>query len=161
MNKHFTGCSKCVNTLSGRKEEREWMMESGPFYGLQVYTCYECTDIFCDQCEFDAGLVGFCCNCEKQFCEDCVTKICGYCNKAACNEWLCDGCNDYLCEDCIPVETCTFCNQTRCVECLPHNYCEGRDCSKTNCMECADENNVQWCECCQKEFCPDCRPRGI
>ena len=26
-----------------------------------------------------------------------------------------------------------------------------------NCMDCANDDNVQWCECCSKDYCSDCR----
>ncbi|KAL7537752.1 hypothetical protein ACHAXR_010993 [Thalassiosira sp. AJA248-18] len=79
LNKRFIGCSKCDNVIWGGKEERQWVVSSGSNKGLQNFTCYQCTNRFCLECDGE-NTPHFCEHCEKKFCADCVqTKQCAEC----------------------------------------------------------------------------------
>ena len=120
----FNGCSGCDRAIWGHDEGKCWVERNGKDAGLQLSTCYVCTNRFCGQCN-DENTPYFCNVCDKKYCQGCVTtKRCHYCETKACNTCMpmehCIGCQSDYCGECLPVETCTFCNRTRCVDCVPH-----------------------------------------
>ena len=88
-----------------------WVFDSHPFYGLQNYTCYECTSHVCvDIC------LQFCTNCEKSYCTDCMSfTVCRYCPIQ-------------LCKSCGELTTCERCSYHACDSCSSMGECHQESC---------------------------------
>jgi len=154
LNSRTCVCAVCSDGFQGSP----WIdiTKGNAAWGLQNYTCYDCTKYFCDDC-----VKPFCKQCQKMFCQDCCTiNHCDDCGKVACSECeefpKCEACEESYCPDCMPVFTCECCNRTRCIDCSPHYTCSGCD-NVSNCDDCAHAQNVQWCEVCYEDNCNDCR----
>lgn len=99
-------CSHCNEGFWGGMDGggNPWVYDDhkNPLYGLQNYTCYECTDHVCANI-----CLQFCTNCEKSYCTDCKTlSKCRYCNTTqlckSCGEIsACERCGCYACDSCL------------------------------------------------------------
>ncbi|KAL7537458.1 hypothetical protein ACHAXR_007834 [Thalassiosira sp. AJA248-18] len=161
-------CKKC-NSAIDDDDEKKWYDNDidSPWYGLQNYTCSNCTSIFCHDHsdDPDGAQLRFCYSCERDICISCCVKdmeFCDQCDNGICQECgsisNCTRCHRNVCELCLP--TCTNCNITSCVECKPYVFCEGEECDKEHCDDCFDadtKHDVECCQECQKTFCTDCR----
>ncbi|KAL3781192.1 hypothetical protein ACHAW5_007004 [Stephanodiscus triporus] len=99
-------CAKCLVGAWGNMDGggNPWVVEchKSPFYGLQNYTCYECTNHFCTEND----CVGRCVGCEREYCTDCVALVeCASCRGkmcARCREMKeCDRWGKCICETCV------------------------------------------------------------
>lgn len=149
-------CSRCTMRIENSESGFEY--ESGS----QRYTCYKCTQHFCDTCRDEDGdpFLWYCFNCEKNYCSDCVEAsdrgFC-WCENPLCKECekACDCCEDSVCAECVNV--CECCGCAQCEHCAPYAKCE--NCPRVNCEECFDGNRytVNHCDICGRTLCSDCR----
>ena len=79
-------------------------------YGIQYFTCYECTKHYCPEHEDETPDV--CELCEKVRCTDC-------CNGRKTDE--CDQCSRTTCYKCTRVGFCDRCQRTLCMDCCINN----------------------------------------
>ena len=90
-----------------------WVFEDheSPSYGLQNYTCYECTSHVCvDIC------LQFCTNCEKSYCTDCIPFT------------VCRHCPTQLCKSCGVLTECKHCGYHACDSCSSMGECHQKSC---------------------------------
>jgi len=167
LERRLATCSKCARVLNrNRGSERGWLHKNcnSPWYGLQNYTCYQCTKHFCYSCadEDDNGdILRWCLNCEKEYCATCVLSFeCVGCSANICNGCKalrnCARCGRACCKDCL--YECKACHRTGCGDCINYLQCWGRYCQKAHCEDCFDDKdlNVSLCTSCGACFCPDC-----
>lgn len=155
-------CSKCNVDDWGRLDNlgTSWVQDDREslHYGLQNYTCYECTGHFCIE-----SCILRCNSCEKDFCTDCIevaecancpAKLCEGCGELK----KCANCGDDVCETCCSL--CGCCDKViRCEECVPYYTCE-YDCGRAHCSSCSNYtkgNDVEKCVGCGTEACSRCR----
>ena len=106
-----------------------------------------------------------CIQCHGEYCDDCVTMTrCAECAMYVCDtcSTKCPNCEDRACSACKEefILTCGLCKEKSCGNCIRFLTCEGDDCNRVQCETCwslKKENNVEPCEICNRDFCPDCR----
>ena len=132
-------CSKCTDRLRG--DIRGWMGRNRnrpqDEYGLQNFTCYNCFDLMCYDCDEDGPLK--CCSyCDKDFCPSCARMdTCSGCSKNYCKKCFdvydCAGCDRSVCGNCCELERCKECGKAceYCKLCASGDefYCQGIMCS--------------------------------
>lgn len=102
---HGLRCSKCTDRLN-KGGIQGWMGRNRnrpDEYGLQNFTCYNCFDHMCYDCdEGEDGPLKCCPNCEKDFCPSCARMdrcyVCirDFCKKCS-NTYKCAGCDRSVC----------------------------------------------------------------
>ncbi|KAL7531080.1 hypothetical protein ACHAXR_004419 [Thalassiosira sp. AJA248-18] len=137
-------CAKCDRSL-GESAGREWIHgdHNAPWYGMQNYTCCQCTKYFCYSCQAEGGdFLCWCLKCEKDYCSDCVPMV------------ECTGCGNDACKACEAHGICGECGEECCSRCL--NECIS--CNKAHCFGCSDgkDNDVGHCEICSVDHCLGC-----
>ena len=175
-----SGCNKNVSTGGIELIDTRGMWDGGNFdednyedfddidyYGLHMYTCYQCTKHYCDECHDDDNdgdndgdeiqVFGYCRACERKYCRGCV-KI----NK-------CRVCKELICEDCSKLYECNKCNKIMCLTCIMNEKCHVcSSCDVAYCDGCNKWNRVHAkrfvrevsaCDTCNKACCNSCRRR--
>mmetsp|Transcript_1348 Transcript_1348/g.2166 ORF Transcript_1348/g.2166 Transcript_1348/m.2166 type:complete len:481 (-) Transcript_1348:79-1521(-) len=139
---------------------------SKDWYGIQDWTCSECTKYYCYECTDKDGieLLHFCQTCERNYCTACAAMV----QCSTCDDYLCVDCaphiacpnstcsNELICKDCRT--ECEECKKSWCYSCMDCGLCE--DCSRACCRSCSDKegaNGVHWCDVCTSNICDDCR----
>ena len=120
----------------------------------QHYTCYECGNVVCEECEEEE--LQWCSNCRKECCQSCMPSA--QCETRDCSNY---DMIQPLCSGCLPLSKCDKCNLSRCEECASITKCDV--CGEGTCDIC-DERNEEWgdgplietCEICKRTLCSKC-----
>jgi len=167
LNSRADVCLKCSCNLPGdghmlRMDEYQ--------YGTQNFTCHDCMNKFCDECDDD--LFG----CYISVCDRCERSYCGHCQTV----YYCSCCENSYCVDCVDSKQCSQCEEKTCLNCLVtgcHNNCDAdiiwcsycvenenafsscKDCNERYCGDCCDSDihAVKCCVGCKKDLCSQCR----
>lgn len=165
-------CFKCNTIVRSGADDRLWYSTNHQCYGLQMWTCYNCLNHFCEEHEGEDTCWTRCKVCSKDYCSSCdeMMKDCDKCGDGICKGcWelsKCNGCKEHTCNRCL--HACTCCNQMRCSDCLQMRECVGSGCQqggfttprgKKHCLECFDgkDRDVEKCDDCSKDLCRNCR----
>ena len=167
--------SCCKRSCDLPPEHEHWIEISGRFYGSQNYTCCECLNYYCDECQDDAGeyWTNYCGRCERQLCVDCQSmKFCTECKRyycVDCKDFIeCWDCSEkYRCKDCRgDWGFCCKCERNCCgtygYECSSSVilfYCQNDNCHMECCNDCEQEFGWPSCAGCDTEFCYDCNEK--
>mmetsp|Transcript_3606 Transcript_3606/g.7592 ORF Transcript_3606/g.7592 Transcript_3606/m.7592 type:complete len:383 (-) Transcript_3606:10-1158(-) len=140
-------CLKCSCNLS-ENNEIQMIDLAGSEYGTQNYTCYDCMNKYCYECEdhLFGCYIRLCHRCEKSYCAHCQTVD------------YCTCCGFSYCVDCIDSKQCSQCEENTCLDCIPgvrcHNNC-GAD--KIWCIPCVEDGDAfSRCASCNESYCADC-----
>jgi hypothetical protein len=139
-------CLKCGCNLRG---DGHVLQMDGYQYGTQNFTCYDCMNKYCYECEDDL----FGCYIINE-CEKCERIYCLHCEKVD----LCTSCNNWYCADCIDFKQCFRCDENTCPDCVRGVRCCNTCCAdKISCNPCADYgDDLSWCGRCNEAYCGDC-----
>ena len=137
------------------------------YFGIQVFTCSECTKYYApDRDDEDGNALYFCNTCERYHCTECSAMV----ECQTCEEFLCvdciphtfcasPSCTDIVCNDCLS-NKCHKCSKKWCTNCS-HSCieCDGDGCNQTCCRECSAKegvNGVHRCDVCHTKLCVEC-----
>jgi len=159
-------CKACTE-IDQVTSHQPWIIESDGNYGSQNYSCSDCNEHFCRDCE-GSHMPRFCDYCKEKAFTECGTLTkCAGCNEHCCDECdkIEDGCagchrrfydcrflDDYNCV----IGTCNCCGRQRCYQCVPILTCE--TCDQRTCSQCTNitVNDVQYCVECRVASCVSC-----
>ena len=152
------GPIRCLNCNEGLpKDGNQWICDdtssdNNSSYGLQNYTCCQCTKHYCYDCTQDDGedIFMHCTQCRRDYCSDCASFF--WCKSV----YDCD----ILCENCaIHCDKCDGKLCSGCAERYPPKVCVY--CGVSYCDDCNDigVNRVRFCDQCSKSCCNSCRLR--
>mmetsp|Transcript_3608 Transcript_3608/g.7598 ORF Transcript_3608/g.7598 Transcript_3608/m.7598 type:complete len:411 (-) Transcript_3608:23-1255(-) len=138
-------CLKCSCNLS-ENNEIQMIDLAGSEYGTQNYTCYDCMNKYCYECEdhLFGCYIRLCHRCEKSYCAHCQTVD------------YCTCCGFSYCVDCIDSKQCSQCEENTCLDCIPGVRCHN-NCGKIWCIPCVEDGDAfSRCDSCNEAYCVDC-----
>ncbi|KAL7451197.1 hypothetical protein ACHAWC_003021 [Mediolabrus comicus] len=157
-------CLDCNEGLPKDGDGFQWIgddtSDNNSSYGLQNYTCCQCTKHYCYDCSDEDGITN-CSRCQRDYCMGCVKiEECGKCDNSVCEHCFkdkeCDKCKDRLCPECVRDRgnECYYCGVLYC------NECNDQDGSyRGDGDDGAGVVQVDFCEECYKNCCKPCRMR--
>ena len=164
MNNRMVGCSTC-NASCFAKIGRPWISSQGYGHGIaQNYTCHDCMEHFCSDCEIENGLK-FCPCCQVNYCHNCLpVETCIECQTIGCNvckqNITCSDCKRTNCGECnttsLSCAYCDICELWLCKDCTIWRRCKGKFCSFSVCSMHKSIDNLEQCKLCGDEYCNDC-----